>query len=105
MFRIYQLVLALIRTPRAMIERVEKRDRDLGNQLRRAAASVALNMGEGTGSWGGNRMLRFRTALGSTREVEACFDVAEALGNVACVDPGLREQLDAVIGGLVRLTR
>jgi four helix bundle protein len=105
MFRVYQLMITLLRMLRALIARIEKHDRDLGNQLRRAAASVALNLGEGSGSQGGNRLLRFRTALGSAREVEACLDVAEALGYVESIDGGLREQLNAVIGGLVRLTR
>jgi four helix bundle protein len=105
MFRIYQLMIALLRMLRRLIEQIEKHDRDLGGQLRRAAASVALNLGEGSGSWGGNRMLRFRAALGSAREVEACLDVAEALGYVESVDPCVREQLNAVIGGLVHLVR
>jgi four helix bundle protein len=105
MFRIYQIVIALIRMLRELIARIEKHDRELGNQLRRAAPSVALNLGEGSGSWGGNRMLRFRTALGSAREVEACLDVAEALGYVESIDGDVRRQLDAVIGGLVHLVR
>jgi four helix bundle protein len=35
---------------------------------RRASASVALNLAEGSGSAGGTRNSRYRTALGSARE-------------------------------------
>jgi hypothetical protein len=57
---------------------IEARDGDLARQMRRAMASVALNIAEGQGSRGGNQRARFATALGSMRETKACIDVAEA---------------------------
>lgn len=66
-------------------------------------ASVALNPGEGSGSRGGNRNLRYRSALGSAREATACLDVALALGYVDAVDQELREGLRSVQRVLVRL--
>ena len=75
---------------RPVIEQVERNDKDLGNQLRRCAASVALNMAEGSGSRGGNRNVRYRSALGSAKETMACLDVAVALGYVESVDPAIR---------------
>jgi four helix bundle protein len=70
--------------------------------LRRAASSVALNVGEGMGSSKGHRTERYGTALGSARETVACLDVAQALYGLA-TPPALRPQLDRVVGTLVRL--
>jgi four helix bundle protein len=95
-------VLGMLTGPLTAIER---HDRDLGNQLRRAASSVALNIAEGSGSHGGTRLTRYRTALGSARETGACIDVAVALGYVEEVDEGLLERLDRVQAMLVRLVR
>jgi four helix bundle protein len=89
MLRIYTTMLDVLRGLRPVIEAIEKRDRDLGRQLRRASSSVALNMQEGTGSYGGTRRERYRSALGSARETGACLDVALALGYLDEVDAGL----------------
>jgi four helix bundle protein len=96
MLRIYTTMLDVLRGLRPVIEEIEKRDRDLGRQLRRAAASVALNMQEGSGSHGGTRRERYRSALGSARETGACLDMALTLGYVDGIDAGLLRQLDSV---------
>ena len=46
MLRIYTTVIEAVRMLRPVIEEIEKSDRDLARQLRRAAASVALNVSE-----------------------------------------------------------
>ena len=46
MLRIYETVLGVIGGLRPVIGEIESHDRDLARQLRRAAASVALNVGE-----------------------------------------------------------
>ncbi len=102
MLRIYSDYLGLLRDLRSLIAGIERRDVDLGRQLRRAAASVALNMAEGSGNAGGTRRQRYLSALGSAREVGACLDVADALGYVA-VDAALARRLDSVVRVLVRL--
>ncbi len=102
MLRIYSDYLGLLRDLRSVIAGIERRDVDLGRQLRRAAASVALNMAEGSGNAGGTRRQRYLSALGSAREVGACLDVADALGYVA-VDAALAQRLDSVVRVLVRL--
>ncbi|MBK8940259.1 MAG: four helix bundle protein [Polyangiaceae bacterium] len=104
MLRIYSNYLGVLRDLRQVLSAVEARDADLARQLRRAAASVALNMAEGSGNAGGTRRQRYLSALGSAREVSACLHVAEALG-YAAVDPLLHGRLGAVTGVLVRLTR
>jgi four helix bundle protein len=105
MLRIYDLVLEVLRLLRPLIIAIERHDKDLGNQLRRASASVALNMAEGSGSSGGTRQQRYRTSLGSARETGACIDVALALGYLDQVDPELLRKLDAVRATLARLVR
>ena len=51
---------------------------DLYRQLRRAAASVSLNLAEGAGRRGADRKQHFRIAHGNALEVEACLLVAHA---------------------------
>ena len=87
---------------RPVIAEIERHDRDLARQLRRASASVALNVSEGSGCHGGTRIERYRNALGSARETGACLDVADALGYVSSVDAALLDQLDHVRATLVK---
>ncbi len=103
MLKAYPLMLSVMRRLRPVLVQIEKHDRDLGNQLRRASASVALNLAEGSGSAGGTRTARYRTALGSARETGACIDVAEALGYVERVEQALLEELDQVRAILARV--
>src|SRR5207247_7641701 len=88
---------------RALIAQIERRDSDLARQLRRAAASIALNLGEGMYSRGRGRQARYHTALGSARETLSCLEVAHALGYVASLDAAVVAELHRVIGTLVRL--
>ena len=90
MLRIYDVMIEVLRAMKPVLVQIEGHDRDLSRQLRRAASSVALNIAEASGSRGGTRMERYRSALGSAREVGACLDVAEAFGYVASIDEGVR---------------
>ena len=66
---------------------------------------MALNIAEGSGSHGGTKLARYRTALGSARETVACLDVATALGYVEGVDAQVAAGLHEVRAMLVALVR
>ena len=103
MLRVYTLVLDLIRQLRSVVGVIERKDRDLARQLRRASASIALNLAEGTYSRGKNRSVRYHTALGSARETWSCLEVAAAAGYIRPLEPALLARLSQITGTLVRL--
>ena len=105
MMRIYDTMIQVLGELRPVVRAIEGHDRDLARQLRRAASSVALNLGEGSGSHGGTRRERYRNALGSARETGACLDVAVACGYVGAVDGGLLDRLDKVRATLAKVAR
>jgi four helix bundle protein len=80
MLRIHDDMLDAIATMRPMTRAIERCDPDLARQLRRAASSVALNIAEGSGSFGRVRLQRYRTALGSARETCSCLLARVRLG-------------------------
>jgi four helix bundle protein len=103
MLRIYPVVLDMVAGAAAVAEQIERRDVDLAKQMRRAAASVALNTAEGMANTGGHKRQRYQTALGSAREVMACVDVAKAMRYISSVDEALLDRLNHVIATLIRL--
>src|SRR5262245_65132930 len=103
---VHSVALESIVALRPLLTRIQRMDRDLHDQIRRAANSMSLNIGEASGSLGGNTRARFHTALGSTREVRVGLQLALAWGYleapaVAPVD----ELLDRVCAMLFRLAR
>ena len=104
MWVIQEIAVDMIRELRRPLAEIEKADRDLGKQLRRAAASVVLNMGEGSGSTGGTRRERYRNALGSLSEVEACLSVGEAFGYIAGGTEEVMSRARRIAKGLRKLT-
>jgi four helix bundle protein len=103
MLRIHQDMLDVIAAMRAMVAAIERRDADLGRQLRRAASSVVLNVAAGSGSFGRMRTARYRTALDSARETLACLRTAEAWGYVDGMPAAVVSGMNRVIGTLVRV--
>jgi four helix bundle protein len=103
--RVYQAAIEMNRKLAAVADRIERNDRDLLRQLKRAASSVALNIGEGLGNQAGNRELRFQTALGSALEVQACLDVAAAWGYLGQADGEAKASVNKVVGMLFNLIR
>ena len=105
MLRIYSVVLEMIAEVADIAEQIEGRDSDLARQMRRAAASVALNTAEGMGNTGGHKRQRYQTALGSAREVMACVDVAKAMRYIGEVDANILDRMNHVIATLIRLVQ
>lgn len=103
MLRIYPVVLGVIRQLRPVMAVIDRKDRDLGRQLRRCSASVGQNLAEGMYSRGRNRAAKYHVALGSAREMLACLELAEAFGYTAPIDESMRATFNQLIGTLVRL--
>ena len=103
--RVYDKAIEMNEKLASVAGAIGRCDRELLDQMKRAAIGVPLNIGEALGLAGGNREVRFRTALGSAREVRACLDVAAAWGCATGRDADVVLVVDQVIGMLVNLVR
>jgi four helix bundle protein len=102
--QVLDLAISAIEALRPVVVRIRQCDRDLGEQIRRALSSVALNAGEAAGNDGGTRLARFSSAAGSNAEVRAALRVAVAWGYVSARDVEAGEQLlDRIAAMLYRL--
>ena len=84
---------------------IRQHDSDLAKQIRRAASSIALNLGEGERRRGRDRTHCFRIAAGSARETQVALRVAIAWGIVdraGCQDAV--ELLDRILAMTWKLT-
>jgi four helix bundle protein len=103
-FQVLEVALQAVETLCPVVARIRQCDRDLGEQIRRALSSVALNIGEGSGNEGGTRLARYSTAAGSNAEVRAALRVAIAWGYVSGTEVEAGEQLlDRIAAMLYRL--
>ena len=102
---IYPVILETIALLRPVLVVLERHNPDLANQMRRAAASMALNTGEGSYSRGRNKQLRYHSALGSAREALACIEVAVAFGYVDGVSDEVAARMRRILGTLTMLAR
>jgi four helix bundle protein len=103
MFIAYEVSVQLITSLRELVPLIERSDRDLADQMRRAASSVVLNLAEGQRSAKGNKQKHYAIAHGSANEVKAALDVAQAWGWIDDARAP-RETLDRLLAILWRLT-
>ena len=103
MLRIYDVSLTVISRLKPVIGAIERRDSDLARQLRRALASVALNIAEGSYARGRNRNALYQVALGSAKECRACLDVARSFGYIESIDPQVIAGLSSICAVLYTL--
>jgi four helix bundle protein len=102
---VHSVALEAVVALRPVVMQLLRHDRSLGEQLRKAASSMALNIGEAEASDPGNSRARLRSAAGSTAESRAALRLAIAWGYVKpeAVAEADR-QLDRVAAMLYRLT-
>ena len=93
MFIARQVSLEVIRGLRAIVETLERADRSLADQVRRAASSAALNVAEGAKRAGKDRFHFYRIAAGSCAEVRAALAVGAGWGYLDGVDTAPVEDL------------
>ena len=86
MFDAYEISLQLARSLRPHLKQLRRCDSSLTSQLTRCLTSIPLNLSEGRRRVGKDRIHLFRIAAGSTAEVKACLDTAEALGYIELDD-------------------
>lgn len=105
MFEVYEVAKDAVRGMRPVLVVVQQSDRDLARQMRRAGASVMLNIAEGWRRLGRDRRQHYVIAAGSAAELRAALDVGEALGYLDSeVYAELEGLLDRVCAMLYRLT-
>ena len=105
-FDAFEISLLLVRSLRDVLTRLEARDTSLANQIKRAAASVPLNLKEGRRRTGKDRIHFWKIAAGSADEVQGALLVAEAFGYLepaAIAEP--LQFADRVLAMLWKLTR
>ena len=80
MLRIYDDAIEVLDCFVRLMAEIGRQDSDLMRQLRRCAASIVLNVAEGSYARAGNQQALFSVAFGSAKETRACLDVADAFG-------------------------
>jgi four helix bundle protein len=104
-FEVFEVAVQMVGALRETLLVLGRRDPDLARQVRRAAASVALNIGEGRRRNGKDRIHLWRVAAGSADEVASALRVAEAFGYLERGDVAAALALcDRVLAMLWRLT-
>ncbi len=101
-----KVTLELIAALKPLMPAIRKQDRDLANQLLRAANSIALNLSEGEKTDAGNGRARFFTSAGSANESRMALKVAIAWGYVAPERAAVPlALLDRIVAMLWKLSR
>jgi len=104
-FDAFEVSLQVVASLKEPLGALERRDPSLAQQVRRAAASVSLNLSEGRRRTGKDRIHLWRVAAGSAEEVVASLRVAQAFGYFPpALSAGSLALCDRVLAMLWRLT-
>ena len=104
-FETFDIAIEFITALKPAVAAIATHDRDLADQLKRAASSVPLNISEGARRVGRDRLHSFRIAAGSAAEARAALAVAQAWGYVNSETYSAASTLaDRVLAMLWRLT-
>lgn len=95
----------MIEELRPLVPRIKARDKNVAEQIQRAASSVVLNIGEAEYSDPGNRRARFHTAAGSAGETRAASAARGVVGIVPRADGAAMALLERIVPMLWKLTR
>jgi four helix bundle protein len=105
-FQVEELSLELIEALVPLMSRIKQKDKNLEDQLRRAASSIGLNIAEARFSDPGNRKARLFTAAGSAGETQHALRQAVAWRIVAERDAEgaiqLVKRILAILWGMTR---
>lgn len=105
-FQALEVALLCVRQLREPLRRLNTRDPRLARQIRDAANSVTLNLGEGRRRRGADRTHHYRIAAGSADEVLIGLRTAEAWGHLEQKKLAvLFDLLDRLLAMLFRLTQ
>jgi four helix bundle protein len=92
----YEIAVELVTELRPIVDVIGQHDRNLADQMKRAATSVLLNLAEGQRRVAGNKRRAYEIAHGEAREVLGCLDCAAAWGYVTNA-AGARAKLDRLL--------
>ena len=74
---VYRCALDLYRRVGVIVSEFPRGEADLRGQMKRAARSIAFNIGEGVGKRGPARVAAYVVALGETKEIIVALDCVE----------------------------
>ena len=100
----YRCALELYRKIGRMVAEFPRGEADLRSQMRRAARSVPINIGEGVGKRGRARAAAYEIALGEAKELIVALDCVE-IDELAAVEDVIAAQdlVDRICAMLTKL--
>ena len=101
---VYRCAVAFLGRAAPLADHMPRGYASLGDQLRRAALSVPLNIAEGNGRLHGDASHHYAIARGSALECAAVLDACAALGFVAVEELApLNELIERVVSMLTKM--